>query len=210
LSIFEKERMAMRIKRATATLCFYLIILLVLDAVNVLADSNQSPLDIVKARNKTVEKILEAKGENVDPETKEKLKEIINGLMDFKELSKRSLGKYWDQRTPQEQEDFTSVFSQLIKNSSVKKLEIYQADKLVYEEPEIKGLKAKVTTVAHKKRKQVEIVYKMHKLNDQWLVYDMEIDGVSTVRNYRESFYKQIAKTSYEEMYAKLAKKLKE
>lgn len=200
----------MRIKRATATLCFYLIILLVLDAVNVLADSNQSPLDIVKARNKTVEKILEAEGENVNPETKEKLKEIINGLMDFKEFSKRSLGKYWDQRTPQEQEDFTSVFSQLIKNSSVKKLEIYQADKLVYEEPEIKGLKAKVTTVAHKKRKQVEIVYKMHKLNDQWLVYDMEIDGVSTVRNYRESFYKQIAKTSYEEMYAKLAKKLKE
>lgn len=200
----------MRIKRATATLCFYLIILLVLDAVNVLADSNQSPLDIVKARNKTVEKILEAEGENVDPETKEKLKEIINGLMDFKEFSKRSLGKYWDQRTPQEQEDFTSVFSQLIKNSSVKKLEIYQADKLVYEEPEIKGLKAKVTTVAHKKRKQVEIVYKMHKLNDQWLVYDMEIDGVSTVRNYRDSFYKQIAKTSYEEMYAKLAKKLKE
>ena len=201
---------AMRIKRVIATLCFCLTTFLVLNAVNLLADSNQSPLDIVKARNKTVAKILEAEGENVDSATKERLKEIINGVMDFKELSRRSLGKYWDQRTPQEQEDFTSVFSQLIKNSSVKKLEIYQADKLVYAAPEIKGQRAKVTTVAHKKRKQVEIVYKMHKLNDQWLVYDMEIDGVSTARNYRESFYKQIAKTSYEEMYTKLAKKLKE
>lgn len=173
-------------------------------------DYEKSPVEVLKARNQAVEEILEASDDNVSPETKEKLKELINGIMDFTELSRLSLGKYWNQRTEPEKEDFVNVFSQLIRNSSVKKLEIYKADRLVYEEPEINGAKARVTTVAYKKRKEVEIVYKMHKVGDQWLVYDMEIDGVSTARNYRDSFYKQIAKSSYEEMYNKLVKKLKE
>lgn len=177
---------------------------------NSLTVLDKSPVEILKTRNQAVEEILRASDDNVSPETKEKLKEIINGIMDFNELSRLSLGKYWDRRTEQEKKDFVNVFSQLIRNSSVKKLEIYKADRLVYEEPEIKGTKAKVTTIAYKKRKQVEIVYKMHKVDDQWLVYDMEIDGVSTARNYRDSFYKQIAKSSYKEMYNKLVKKLKE
>ena len=79
---------------------------------------------------------------------------------------------------------------------------------MVYEEPEINGSKAKVTTIAYKKRKQFEITYKMHKVDNEWKTYDMEIDGVSTARSYRDSFYKQIAKTSYKEMYDKLVKKL--
>lgn len=169
---------------------------------------DQSPTQLVKSRNEAVENILNSSGDSVNAETKEKLKDIINGFIDFRELSRLALGKYWDKRTEQEKDDFVNVFQQLIRNSSVKKLEIYKADRFVYEEPEINGTKAKVTTIAYKKRKQVEILYKMHKLGAEWKVYDMEIDGVSTARNYRESFYKQIAKTSYEEMYNKLVNKL--
>ncbi|MCG8604318.1 ABC transporter substrate-binding protein [bacterium] len=193
-----------------ATLGFFLSYVLGLGQGFLIADTDKSPLEIVKARNETIENILDKEGDEVSADTKEKLKEVITGVMDFRELSRRSLGKYWDERTEQEQADFTDVFSKLIKNSSVKKLEIYKADKLVYEEPEINGVKAKVTTIAYEKRKQVEIVYRMHIVGDEWRVYDMEIDGVSTARNYRDSFYKQIAKTSYEEMYNKLVKKLNE
>ncbi|MFQ5708238.1 MAG: phospholipid-binding protein MlaC [bacterium] len=170
----------------------------------------KSPVELIKARNQAVEKILQHTDDKVSPETKEKLKEVINGIMDFRELSRLALGKYWNQRSAKEKEDFVNVFSQLIKNSSVKKLEIYKADRLVYESPQINGTKAKVTTIAYKKRKQVEIVYKMHKNAQRWRVYDMEIDGVSTARNYRDSFYKQIAKSSYQEMYKKLVRKLAE
>ncbi|NIR51793.1 ABC transporter substrate-binding protein [candidate division KSB1 bacterium] len=169
-----------------------------------------SPVEIIKTRNQTVEKILNQTNDEVDEQTKEKLKGIINGIMDFRALAKLSLGKYWDERTEKEKEQFVDVFSQLIRNSSVKKLEIYKADRLVYEEPVIKGDKAKVSTIAYKKRKQVEIVYKMHKVDGQWLVYDMEIDGLSTARNYRDSFYKEIAKTSYDAMYQKLVDRLQE
>lgn len=172
-----------------------------------IAAVEESPVEIIKNRNKTVEEIIGNKDE-VLGETKERLKDIINSFMDFNELSRLALGKYWKQRTKQEKRDFANVFQQLIRNSSVKKLEIYRADRMVYEEPEINGSKAKVTTIAYKKRKQFEITYKMHKVDNEWKTYDMEIDGVSTARSYRDSFYKQIAKTSYKEMYDKLVKKL--
>ena len=172
-----------------------------------IAAVEESPVEIIKNRNKTVEEIIGNKDE-VKGETKERLKDIINSFMDFNELSRLALGKYWKGRTKQEKRDFANVFQQLIRNSSVKKLEIYRADRMVYEEPEINGSKAKVTTIAFKKRKQFEITYKMHKVDNEWKTYDMEIDGVSTARSYRDSFYKQIAKTSYKEMYDKLVKKL--
>ena len=186
-----------------------IIILILVQSFQVsgIAAVEESPVEIIKNRNKTVEEIIGNKDE-VKGETKERLKDIINSFMDFNELSRLALGKYWKERTKQEKRDFANVFQQLIRNSSVKKLEIYRADRMVYEEPEINGSKAKVTTIAYKKRKQFEITYKMHKVDNEWKTYDMEIDGVSTARSYRDSFYKQIAKTSYKEMYDKLVKKL--
>ena len=174
------------------------------------ATDDQSPVEIIKARNAAVEAILKSAGDSVSDETREKLKDIINSLMDFKELSRLALGKHWNERTEQERADFVDVFQQLIRNSSVKKLNIYKADRVEYEQPEIHGNKATVTTIAHKDRKEIEIVYKMHKVGDEWKAYDMVIDGASTVRNYRDSFYKQIAKSSYKEMYDKLVTKLAE
>lgn len=170
--------------------------------------ADRSPVDLIRDRNERVAKILEEKGDNIDDATREQLKEVINSFIDFRELSRRALGRYWGERTEQEKEDFVRVFSQLIKNSSVKKLEIYKADRIEYEDPVIKGDKATVVTYAYKDRKEVEVVYKLHKVDGRWMVYDIVIDGASTVRNYRDSFYKQISKTSYEEMYRKLVKKL--
>jgi len=169
---------------------------------------DKSPVTIIRERNEAVKKILEASGDDVDEQTKEELKDIINGMMDFHELSRLGLGKYWDKRTDKEKAEFVNVFQQLIRNSSVRKLEIYKADRVEYEDAVIRGDKATVTTIAYKGRKDVEIIYKMHRVDGEWKVYDMVIDGVSTARNYRDSFYKQIAKSSYEEMYKKLVKRL--
>jgi len=201
------KKLKMQFRDKSSPMIILIIILFQSFQTNGLLALEESPVDIIKNRNKTVEEIIGNKDE-VKGETKEKLKDVINSFMDFNEFSRLALGKYWKKRTEQEKKDFVNVFQQLIRNSSVKKLEIYQADRIVYEEPEINGSKATVTTVAYKKRKQFEITYKMHKVNDEWKTYDMEIDGVSTARNYRDSFYKQITKTSYKEMYDKLVKRL--
>ena len=197
----------MQFKDKTLPLIILILILVQSFQVSAIVPGTESPVDIIKNRNRTVEEIIGNKDE-INGETKEKLKDVINSFMDFNEFSRLALGKYWKERTEQEKKDFVNVFQKLIRNSSVKKLEIYQADRMVYEEPEINGSKAKVTTIAYKKRKEFEITYKMHRVDNEWKTYDMEIDGVSTARNYRDSFYKQIAKTSYKAMYNKLAKRL--
>ncbi len=173
------------------------------------AQGDDSPEAVIRRRNETIQKILEQAGDQVDHPTRERLKNIINDIIDFRELARLALGKYWRQRTEKEKAEFVEVFRKLIRNSSVKKLEIYRADRLVYKPAVIRGKKATVTTVAYKGRKNVEIVYKLHKVKGKWKVYDMVIDGLSTARSYRDSFYKQIAKTSYKEMYNKLVERLK-
>ena len=174
------------------------------------ATTIQFPLELIRARNEAVAEILDAAGEEINDATRERLKDVINDFIDFRELSRRALGRYWNERSTQEKQEFVEVFQQLIRNSSVKKLSVYQADSVRYEPPEVDGDRTTVTTVAYKDRRDVEIVYRMHRLAGEWKAYDVVIDGASTVRNYRDSFYKQIAKTSYGEMYTKLVRRLEE
>lgn len=170
----------------------------------------ESPVEIVKARNQNVEEILEQAGDSVGEATRERLKDVINGLMDFRELSRRALARHWEQRTPVERDEFVEVFRELVRNSSVRKLGIYRADSVTYRPAEIEGDEATVVTIAHKNRDSVEIVYEMHRTDQGWRAWDVIIDGSSTLRTYRDSFQQQIARTSYGEMYERLVDKLEQ
>lgn len=170
----------------------------------------QSPVDVIRSRNEAVTGIINGAGDNIRDEIREQLKDVINGFIDFEEFSRRALGRYWGERTEQEQADFVSVFRQLVRNSSVRKLEVYQADRIEYAEPETRGEGVRVTTVAYKDEKSVEIVYLMHRVGSEWKAYDVVVDGASTTRNYRDSFYREIRGSSYQEMYAKLVRRLEQ
>jgi phospholipid transport system substrate-binding protein len=170
----------------------------------------QSPVDVVRTRNEAVEQILTAAGDSVDAPTRERLKDVINGLIDFSELSRRALSRHWDARTEQERTDFIDVFRQLIRNSSVKKLGVYSPDSVIYHPPVAAGDSVTIVTVAHKDDKSVEIVYRMHEVGGEWKAHDVMVDGSSTVRTYRDSFNKEISRGSYEAMYGKLLDRLKE
>lgn len=168
----------------------------------------QSPVDVIRSRNESVVEIVSAAGDEVSDETREQLKDVINGFIDFDAFSRRALGRYWDERTDQERSEFVSVFRQLVRNSSVRKLEVYQADRVEYQEPEARGENVRVTTVAYRGNRSVEIVYIMQQVAGEWKALDVVVDGASTTRNYRDSFYREIRRSSYEEMYAKLVRRL--
>lgn len=170
----------------------------------------QSPVEVVRARNQAVDRILVDAGDPVDEQTKEQLKDVINGLIDFEELSRRALSRHWDARTEQERADFVDVFRQLIRNSSVKKLGVYRADSVTYRPPEAAGDSVTIVTVAYKDGKSAEIAYRMHQVGGEWKAHDVVVDGSSTVRTYRDSFNKEISRGSYEAMYAKLLDRLTE
>jgi phospholipid transport system substrate-binding protein len=170
----------------------------------------QSPVDVLRTRNQAVTDVLDAAGDSVDAPTRERLKDVINDLIDFQELSRRALSRHWDARTDQEKTDFADVFRRLIRNSSVKKLGVYRADSVTYRPPEASDKGVTVTTLAFKDGKSAEIVYEMHEVGGEWKAYDVVVDGSSTVRTYRDSFNKEISRTSYSTMYAKLLDRLKE
>jgi phospholipid transport system substrate-binding protein len=172
--------------------------------------AQQSPIDAVRSRNEAVQKILDVTGDSVSGPEREQLKDVINGLIDFPELAKRALGKYWKDRTEAERTEFTEVFRELVRNSSVRKLGIHQADSLTYLPPEITDDGATLTTIAHKGRKSLEIVYRMTRKGETWKAWDVIIDGSSTMRTYRDSFYREIASNSFEAMLTRLKDKLAE
>jgi phospholipid transport system substrate-binding protein len=170
--------------------------------------STESPIDVVRSRNEAVSAILETAGDPVDDATLERLKDVINGFIDFQELSRRALGPHWDARTEQEKTDFVDVFRQLIRNSSVRKLGVYRADSVTYNPPEGSGDEITLVTVAYRDEGSAEVVYEMHRVDGEWRAYDVIVDGSSTVRTYRDSFNQEIRRGSYEAMYAKLVDRL--
>jgi len=168
----------------------------------------QSPVDVVRARNEAVSRALAAVGDSVDDATREGLKDVINDLIDFTELSRLALGRHWDSRTEQERADFVDVFRRLIRNSSVERLGVYRADSVTYRQAEMSADQATVVTLAYRNGKSAEITYKMHRVDGAWRAHDIIVDGSSTARTYRDSFNQQIAKSSFADMYAKLVDKL--
>ena len=174
------------------------------------ASAQRSPVDEVRSHNEEVQRVLEQAGDSISDQEREGLKDAINAMIDFEELSSRALGRYWADRTDQEKSEFVDVFRQLVRNSSVRKLDSHRADSLAYRQPEISGEEATVTTVAHKDNKSIEILYHMLLKEGEWRAYDVVIDGSSTMRTYRDSFYREISATSYTAMYARLKEKLEQ
>ncbi len=169
-----------------------------------------TPGDLVKARNEAAQRAVDAAGDSISDEEREALKDVINGLIDFRELSRRALRRHWAALTPEGQDQFVDVFRSLIRNSSVRKLEIYQADSITYQPAETDGDRSRVVTIAYKGRSEVEIAYLMHKVGGEWMVYDVVIDDSSTLRTYQDSFQREINSTSYEAMYNRMVDKLAE
>ncbi len=173
------------------------------------AAAQQGPTDVVRSRNQQVQRILQAHpGDSVKGPDRERLKDVINGLIDFEELSRRALARNWAARTPAQQTEFVGVFRDLVRASSVRKLGVHRADSVTYRPAQVNGAQATVTTIAWKDRRSAEIVYHMHQVGGEWKAWDVVVDGSSTMRTYRDSFTKEIASSGYDAMFARLKDRL--
>ena len=170
------------------------------------------PTDQLRAQIDRVLKVLE------DPELKKHVQErrtavrkIANDIFDFSETARRSLGRHWQGRTPAEQSEFVQLFSDLLERSYISKIETYGGEKISYLGDTIEGEQAKVQTkLVTKGSGDIPIEYRMHKKGDRWLVYDVVIEGVSLVANYRTQFNKIIQTSSFQELMNKMKNKQQE
>jgi phospholipid transport system substrate-binding protein len=129
---------------------------------------------------------------------------IASEIFDFGEMSKRTLGRHWDQRTPAERQDFARLFTDLVQRSYFSKIDEHGSEKTVFRGETTEGDDVIVQTkllLAH--GAQMPLDYAMHNISGRWRVYDLSIDGISLVANYRAQFNKIIRTSSYEGLVAK-------
>jgi phospholipid transport system substrate-binding protein len=130
---------------------------------------------------------------------------VSEEIFDFGETAKRSLGQHWDARTPAERVEYVRLFTDLIQRSYVSRVDRYGAEKMVFRGDTIDGDQAVVrTALVLNDGGQMALDYKMHHASDRWQVYDINIEGVSLVANYRAQFNKVIRSESYEALIARL------
>jgi phospholipid transport system substrate-binding protein len=165
------------------------------------------PTDQTKATVDKVISILQQPGPKKE-ERRRQLRDVIYSRFDFPEMAKRSLGPHWSRRTPQEQQEFTKVFADLLESSYVDKIEGYNGEKVAYTREQQDKDNAEVfTKVITKKGEEFSINYKLHPVDGEWKVYDVVVENISLVNNYRSQFNRVLANASFDELLKKLQEK---
>jgi phospholipid transport system substrate-binding protein len=144
---------------------------------------------------------------NID-RRRSQIREIARTIFDFEEMAKRSLGRHWAARTPAERKRFTELFTDLLEHSYVTKIESYAGEKIQYVAEQGDGDAVTVRSrLVTQKGAEVPLDYRMQKNGDRWQAYDVLIEGVSLVSNYRTQFHAIISRSSYEGLVKRLAEK---
>ncbi len=136
------------------------------------------------------------------------LKQILFARFDFTEMAKRALGANWRRRTPQEQEEFVRLFTEVLERAYADIIESYTDEKILYTNERIDGTFADVgSKIVTSKGAEYSINYKAHLVSNEWKVYDVVAENVSLVNNYRSQFNRVISHGSYEELVSRLKNK---
>jgi phospholipid transport system substrate-binding protein len=145
------------------------------------------------------------------PERRAAIRQIANEIFDFTETTRRSLGPHWQARTPQEREEITRLFADLLERSYIGKIEMYSGEKIQFIGDSVDGDQANVRTrLVTRQGTEVPVDYRMHRVGDRWLSYDVVIEGVSLVANYRAQFNKIIQTSGYASLVKRLVAKEQE
>ena len=188
--------------------CFA-VLFVMLSVSGVLAADSRGPTEQLKPVLDELINVLSdesLRGRQHFEERRAKIMLNIKKGFDFKEMSKRILGKTWRKLSDDERDSFTGLMTKLLENVYIGKLENYSGEAIIFDAERIKGKRAQVTTIFEGRGGNIPIHYIMRKKGDSWLVYDINIEGVSLVRNYQEQF-KSILR---QKKYAGLVKVIKD
>ncbi len=174
-----------------------------------LASDALSATQALKVRIDAILDVLntpEFKGDEKKEVRRQKIRDIVLHGFDFGRMAQSSLGKHWRGRTPEEKQAFTVRFQSLIENTYISKLETYTNEKVVYLNEQRKTKKdreyAKVQTqIITPDGTEIPIAYMMYRQGkDPWMVFDINIEGVSMVNNYRSQFSEFLGQKSFSEL----------
>ena len=144
-------------------------------------------------------------------ERRKLIRAVANQAFDWEETAKRALARHWRALRNEQREEFSALFADLIERSYVGKIEAYSGEKIAYLGETVEGDQATVRTqLVTRSGTQIPIDYRMQRETERWRVYDVLIEGVSLVSNYRTQFNKIVQQSGYEDLLKKLKTKQEE
>ncbi|MCZ7626241.1 MAG: ABC transporter substrate-binding protein [Candidatus Methylomirabilis sp.] len=163
----------------------------------------------------TVDQVLEIltdptlKDDRRTKERRAKLRQTVLERFDFSEMSKRSMGQHWKERSPEERTEFVGLFTDLLERAYIDRVEGYTGEQIVYLEERTDGNYSEVRTkIVTKRNQEIPIAYRLQRADSKWSVYDIVVEGVSLVNNYRTQFSKIIRTSSYRDLVKKMQAKV--
>ena len=170
------------------------------------------PLETVKGYADKVLDVLRdpsLKAESARTLKKERIEAILEKIFDFTELSKRTLAQHWSKFDPGQQKEFVSLYTTLLRDSYIDKIIGYTDEKIVFtNEVELTKNTVEVQSTAQRNTGNVPINYRVILKDGSWKVYDVVIEGVSLINNYRSQFREILANKPPESLLETLRKKV--
>ena len=175
-----------------------------------------SPTDTIRSTVERTRAVLDDpayQGEDHRQQRLEQVKAVVLPQFDSQEMAKRTLGPYWKERTEEQRKEFIQLFTALVEQAYSSSLDRYSTGvQFYFDQERIDNDFAEVDTRIFDPtlNKTFSINYQLRQVNGQWLVYDVVVENVSLVNNYRNQFNRILSKSSYEDLVQKLQTKLQQ
>lgn len=162
--------------------------------------------EMLNERDAEIKELLGPKGNEYTQEQRDRLKDIINDVIDFRSMSETALGDTYTEISEEEREEFVSLFSTIIRDNSLNRLDIYRAE-VTYNGITVENGTAEVKTMAQMDNVRTSVDYDMELQDGEWQIIDMSIDDVSTAESYRRQFQSIIRKRGFDALLESLRRR---
>lgn len=174
------------------------------------------PMSVIKSGTDRALDILRTsqapQGQKIS-QRREEILQIVDEYFNFNEMARRALGRPWKDQSPEKQREFVMLFKNLLFNTYVDRVEAYTGsnERVMYDEERIEGEYAMVRTrVSSSKSADVRVEYRLRQAGGEWKVYDVVVEGISFIENYRSQFNSILAGQSFDSLLNRLRQKVRE
>ena len=186
---------------------FLVVVLLAIPSFG--AAENPSPTAQVKATVDQVLDVLRNSGLEGDARRQE-LSRLVRARFEFSIMSQRTLGKLWQSASLEEQQRFVGLFTDLLEASYLGRVEAYSDEQVLYAGERLAGDRAEVATRVRNASGDIPIDYRLVLIDGQWLVYDVIVEDVSLIKNYRSSYTEIVRSEGFAGLFARMEEKIRE
>ncbi|MDT8442340.1 MAG: ABC transporter substrate-binding protein [Desulfuromonadales bacterium] len=185
-------------------------LLLLLPAGPALAE--ETPPSATEQVRQTVDRVLEILRDHSlqGEERRQQLSQTVRHRFEFSIMAQRTLGKYWQDASADEQKRFVALFSDLLEGSYIGRVEAYSDEQVLFVGERLAGDRAEVATLVRNTGGDIPIDYRLVLVKGEWLVYDVIVEDVSLIKNYRGSYGEIVRNEGFTGLFARMEEKIRQ